>query len=170
MLIVRYIGDIERKRLEYLMSRWGHKFSFKKIQGAVVMIEGPEDGIEEFVKEVYSRIPRDRVEVYSIEKLGVEPQPERLERSITVNSDETTVWSIIDFLMKKSKGVLISETGEAKKYRVYVRGGVADVEFRVFKKGSSLLISFIVEGYDEHAREFFEYLGRELSYLGGGKE
>jgi len=167
LLVVRYAGDLERKRLEYLMARWGERLSFKRVHGAIVMVEGSHEGVEDFIRELYSRIPRDRIEVYSLERLDIEPPVSRMEKSIVVE-DESSAWSVIEFLMRKSKGVLMSDTGDSRRYRVYLRGGVADVEFRMMKRGSSTILNFSIEGYDDHVKEFFRYLERELSYLGGG--
>ncbi len=167
LLVVRYASDVERKRLEYLLNRFQGRIRGERVHGSVVMLEGSQSDIEELIRELYARIPKDRVETYSVERFEVDVEPIRRSGRIMAGMSPEAVWGVIEFLAKKLRGVTVSATGSFRRYRLYVKGGVVDVTFTVTPRGGGSLVEFTVEGYDRHVDAVFEELERELSFLVG---
>jgi hypothetical protein len=167
LLVVRYASDVERKRLEYLLSRYSGRLKPERLHGAVLFLEGRRDVIESFLRELYVRVPRERVDAYYVEKFDIEVEPRRVEGRIVTSLNPEAAWGAIELLARKLKGVLVSMSGGEKRYRLYIKGVVVDVTFRVSRSGSSTVIDFTVEGYDDHVEAVYSELERELSYLAG---
>jgi len=168
LLVVRYASDVERKRLEYLLNRYQARVRGERVHGSVVMLEGDQGDIESLIRELYARIPRDRVEVYRVERLEVDVEPMRRTGRVSTGMPPEAVWGVVEFLVRKLRGVPVSTTDSSRKYRLYVKGGVVDVTFTVApKSGGGSVVEFTVEGYDRHVDSVYSELERELGFLMG---
>lgn len=168
LLVVRYAGDIERKRLEYLLKRYTGRVRSERVHGTAFFLEGDSGELEKFLRELYARIPPERVEAYRVERFRVEIAPERVTGRLETSLDGPAVWGVVEFLVKKMKGVLVSDAGGARRYRLYTKGGVVDVLFSAHpRRGGGTVLTFTVEGYDEHVESVYRELERELRYLAG---
>lgn len=167
MLVVRYASDMERKRLEYLLSRFVGRLRSERIQGAVVIVEGSEEVIGEFLRGLYARIPRERVKVYRVESFDYEMEPIKLSTRMTLGIDREALWGAIELLVRKLRGVLVSSTSEERVYRLYVKGEVVDARFRIYNGRGGTVVELEVEGFGGQVEGVFSELKRELSYLAG---
>ena len=167
-MVVRYAGDIERKRLEYLLKRYMGRIRSQKLHGTAFFLEGDPDELEKFMREIYARIPPERVEAYRVERFRVEIEPNRVTGRLETSLDEPAVWGVVEFLAKKMRGVLVSDVRGVRRYRFYTKGGVVDVLFSVSpRRGGGTVLTFTVEGYDEHVESVYRELEREFRYLAG---
>lgn len=167
LLVVRYASDVERKRLEYLLNRFQARVRGERVHGSVVMLEGDMGDIESLIRELYARIPRDRVEVYRVERFDVDVEPFRREGRVVTGMTPEAVWGVVEFLVRKLRGVPVGGSGASKKYRLYVKGGVVDVTFTVRPREGGSLVEYVVEGYDGHVDSVYGELERELGFLMG---
>lgn len=168
LLVVRYAGDVERKRVDYLLSRYSGRVRSERLHGSTIILEGSWEVFEELLRELYARIPRERVEAYRIERVDVDVEPSRFRGVVEARGlglDEA--WGAVELMARRLRGVLVSQAGGERRYRLYVRGGVADALFRVRDGLAGAVIEFIVEGYGPHVEQVYREVLRELSYLRG---
>ncbi len=166
-MVVRYASDMERKRLEYLLSRFAGRLRSERIQGAVVLVEGSDEVIGELLRGLYARIPRERIRVYKVEGVEYEMEPIKKSTRMALRIDKEAVWGAVELLARKLRGVLVSSASDERVYRLYVKGEVVDARFRVYSGGNTTIVELEVEGFGSQVEEVFSELRRELSYLAG---
>ena len=171
-MIVEVSGDADRKRLEYLVERYSSAgLAVRKLCGGVLLVDGSGDVVRGFVDEALARFGRGRVSVWALSPPGFEVRPSRFERVFKVAEGFGDVWGVVDFVMTKLRGSLVSETGggASRVYRVRSRYGVVDVRFDLLPgPGGSRALRVAVEGFGSAVSRVFERLVSELSYIEGG--
>ena len=165
MLIVRYKDDAERKRFESVLERWRNKVKISKPGGAVIIVSTDTANMISFLDDLYSRVPREHVEVYKLTEPEFLIEPLVLRGKVETSMEPNGVWATINFIMARFKGVLISETQYIKKYRVTTRKGSCDVKFSVHRVDGRTVLEFAVEGFGEAVPFVYDRVSHELSYL-----
>lgn len=169
MIIINYSSDSERKRLEYALEKAGGGVQVRRPGGSILIVRGGEEEVGGLLSEILSRIPEERVEVYKLVDHGLRLPAKRLEGVVESPRGAGELWGILDYIMVRLRGVLVSSLGNSKKYRVSGRGGSAEVVFDVEDRGGVRMVRFRVEGFGAYPEELFRRLERELSYLEVGR-
>ncbi len=166
LLLVRYGSEAERKRLEYLIERWGDALRFERPSGTALIVEGSVDKVFRFIEELYSRIPREEVRLYKLVEPDIHLAPLTLEAVVKTSLSVEEVWGAISLAAAKLKAALISEAGNTRTYQVSVKGGSCRVRFTVKPSGTGSVIELTVEGFGSAIPSAFNKLLRELSPVG----
>ena len=166
LIVARYDTESERKRLEYLLEKWEDKLKVKKPSGSIIMVDGDTDVLLSFLEELYSKVPREHIEVYKLSEPEFHLEPLVLEGMVESTKGVNEIWSVIDFIMARYHGVLVSEITNQKVYKVRTRKGECSIKLSLFKKNSSVTLKFSVEGYGEVVPYIYERLVTDFSYLG----
>lgn len=168
MVFVRLSGDADRKRLEYLLEKYGRKGGVRRICGGVVLADLGREDMEKFAEELYSRFGSDKVDIWFLAKPDFELRPSEYERVFRVRGPCSGAWVLVDFVMAKLRGVLVSESmsGASKVYRARTKLGGVEARFEVLgESGGYCRLLVRVSGYGPAAGHFFKRLVRELSPL-----
>ncbi len=166
-MIARYRNDAERKRLEYLLDKYAGRLRLRRPSGTVVLVEGSEPIIEDLLRELYSRLDPEIIEVYEARppKKLPEPTVEKLELQTSMPCQETL--GAIGFLMAKLRGVLRYDLSGTREYVVRSRSGIVRVRVQAPPSlGGPCRIALEVEGYGDVVDRLSNALERELSLLG----
>lgn len=172
MVLVELSGDADRKRLDYVVEKYRRLYgeeSIRKLCGGVLLVSLGTEKMLEFAEELYSRLGADRVKIWLLSEPDFELQPVELEETITVSKGYRDIWVLVDFLMTKYRGVLVSESlsGSARTYRVRTRYGSLDARFEVQQRPGGYVLRVRVSGYGPGVARFFEKIVEELSVLEG---
>ncbi len=164
-------GDADRKRLEYVLERWSGFVSVRKVCAGTLIVDADPERMLRFVDDLLSRFDREAVSVWSLTEPDFTLNPLTLERRFSVAEAFKDVWGVVNFVMSKFKGVLISEslTGASRVYRVRSKYGVATVRFEVLDVGGRRFLTLRVEGFGKAVPHVFNRLVREISYIEGGE-
>ena len=165
MLIVRYSDDAERKRFESVLERWRSRVKISKPSGAVVIVSADTADMVSFLDDLYSRVPREHVEVYRLTEPEFLMEPLVLRGKVETSMEPGGVWGAVNLTMARFRGVLISETQYVKRYRVSTRKGSCDIEFSVHRVDGRTVLEFAVEGFGEAVPFVYDRVSHELSYL-----
>ena len=171
--IVSISTDADRKRLEYIVEKYSEVYGggkIKRICGGVLLIDLDPSEMVKFAEELYSRFGRDSVRIWLLSEPDFEVQPLELEKTFRIREEYSDVWVLVDFVMSKYRGVLVSESirGDARTYRVKTRYGNVEVRFEkltALGKGGGCILRVRVSGYGSGVAYFFKKLVNELSPL-----
>ena len=166
MLIARYEGEAERKRLEYVLDRFKNRVTAEKPSGAVWIIDGEPSVVRELLEEVLSRIPGERVRVYRLGDPGVVVEEKRGVLEVHTDLPPGEAWGAVGLALARLRGSLVSEVGGERVYTVRPRGGYARVRVRVLPGGGGSRVRLVVEGYGSGFQRLLQSLEEELGLLG----
>ncbi len=164
LVVVSYDDDAERKRVDYLLSKWAERAGVEKPRGMTFIIETDRD--REFFEELFSKIegnPAEKVRVFRV----AEEWPELRERSVTreyrIPEEEGFVRRFLTYLCSKLGGTFgLDETCE-----VYTRKGRGTIKFDLTGVGASTLVRVTVSGYGEVVDYLISRIDEELKPLAG---
>jgi len=165
LLIVRYSDDAERKRFESVLERWRSRVKISKPSGAVVIVSADTADMVSFLDDLYSRVPREHVKVYKLTEPEFLMEPLILKGKTETFMEPSGVWGAVNLTMARFKGVLVSETQNARRYRVSTRKGSCTVEFSIRRISGKTILEFSVEGFGEVVPFVYDRISHELSYL-----
>jgi len=165
-------GDADRKRLEYVLDRWSASVRVRKLCAGTLIVEAGPDTMLRFVDDLLSRFDRGAISIWSLTEPDFTLNPLTLERRFRVPEEFRDVWGVVNFVMSKFRGALVSEslTGASRVYRVRSKYGVATVRFDLTEAGGRRTLTLRVEGFGKAVPHVFNRLVREISYIEGGGE
>lgn len=155
LLVLNYDSDAERKRFDYGIERWKNKIKIKKPKGALVILDGDDSEINNFVEDIFSRIelkpdenPSDKVNIYKLEEYRPEVEKRKKRLSYETTVDDKTVNKFVDYLMAKINASYEYTSGSTKIYTAYTKKGQARLEYNI-RKEEATTVTVIIEGYGE---------------------
>ena len=166
MLIVRYTGEADRKRLEYVLEKYRDRIRVLRPSGAVLLINGDNSDIKSFLEDLYSRIPRENIEFYKLSEPNIEIEEKRSSFEVRIGLPPEEVWGAIGLIMARMKGSLISSVSGSREYIIRPRGGYARVRIHVAPHGRGSLVRVFLEGYGGGLERVASGLISELRLLG----
>ncbi len=152
LIVAKYTDDAERKRIDYAIDRWK----------AVTPILFKGENVEDFVEDLYSRLSREAVSVYSLNDVSFEIEKEELSIETALEGDLGTIRKFLGFIMAKQKGVLITETEFERTYEVSTRKGKANVAINLTDGGR---VRILISGYGDALGLIREKIESEIRYF-----
>ncbi|MCD6301639.1 MAG: hypothetical protein J7L82_06175 [Staphylothermus sp.] len=173
IVIVDIGSDADRKRLDYLVEKYNEVYGgdkIRKICSGVLLVDLDAAKMIKFTEDIYSRFSKDRVKIWLLREPNFEVQPLELEKVFRIKREYGDIWVLVDFVMNKYHGVLVSETmrGDARTYRVKTRYGNVDVRFEKLlspNENSGSILKVKVSGYGYGVSYFFNKIVEEFSPL-----
>ncbi|HIE31214.1 MAG TPA: hypothetical protein EYP67_02380 [Methanosarcinales archaeon] len=160
LVVARYTDDAERKRIDYAIERWKAVAGVEKPDGVPILFKG-EDA-KGFVEDLYSRLSRESVSVYSLNDVPFEIEKDEMVIETVLEGDLGTIRKFLGFIMAKQKGVLITETELERTYEVSTRKGKANVAINLTDVGR---LRIIISGYGDALRLIHEKIESEIRYF-----
>ena len=160
LIVAKYTDDAERKRIDYAIERWKAVTGVEKPDGVPILFKG--ENVEDFVEDMYSRLSRENVSVYSLNDVSFEIEKEELSIETTLEGDLETTRKFLGFIMAKQKGVLITETESERIYEVSTRKGKADVSINLTDGGR---VRILISGYGDALGLIREKIESEIRYF-----
>lgn len=160
LIVARYTDDAERKRIDYAIERWKAVAGVEKPDGVPIVFK--DENVEDFVEDLYSRLSRDNVSVYSLNDVSFEIKKEEMSIETTLIGDLEMTRKFLGFVMAKQKGVLITETEFERIYEVSTRKGKADVSINLTDGGR---VRIVISGYGDAPGLICEKIESEIRYF-----
>jgi Fe2+ transport system protein B len=171
LLILDYESDAERKRIDYAIERWQHKLKISKPKGTIIVIDGKQDRIDEFVEDLCSRLEKseEKVKIHNISSYS--PDIEKNIKKITYQTKEQREFleKFIDYLMAKLSASYEYSSKIGKIYKVYTKKGQAKVEIILQNKETGTDVHIAIDGYGEVVDFISVKIDNEMSMFLGGK-
>ena len=165
LIFVKYGDEAERKKVEYLISKYG----VKRVKD--VVIEVKDTDFEEFVKELYGKIPEDRLRVISGTEEKVHVTKRREDIHMDFSADSESVMQFLNYLIVRRRGNYRGPLGGFERYRLHTKKGLVDLSVKTVKKSGRITLNLIIEGRADAASIVKEEMEKELenyrSSLGG---
>lgn len=171
LLILDYETDAERKRIDYAIERWQNKLKISKPKGTIIVIDGKQERIDEFVEDLCSRLEKseEKVKIHRINKY--DPEIEKNVKTIAYQTTEQRDFleKFIDYLMAKLSASYEYSSKIGKVYKVYTKKGQAKLEIvlRDSEKGTDVKIA--IDGYGEVVAFISDKIDNEMKTFLGGK-
>jgi len=162
-IIVEYQSDAERKRIEYIFSKYGGKIHRPK--GYVVNVEN--DIYEEVLHALLAKHSPGKVTSYKLEAQDFDFPLIQRTMVYTFNKTISDVSSFLSYLISRRRGVLI-DSSVYDLYEIYTRKGRVELRTRVESNEKSTLnltLNGTLESVEFVRSEFEE----ELQTYGGEK-
>ncbi|HEC87998.1 MAG TPA: hypothetical protein ENI52_01630 [Thermoplasmata archaeon] len=171
LLILDYETDAERKRIDYAIERWQDELFIKKPKGAIIIVKGKKEKVDEFIEDLCARLERseEKVEVYEIKEYR--PEVEKNTRKLSYETRENVdfVKRFIDYLMTKLNASYEYGSKIGKVYKVYTKKGQATLEIVIQDKENGTVVKIAVEGYGDVVDFVSDKIDNEMkTFLGGG--
>ena len=149
-----------KQRIDYAIERWKTVAGVEKPDGVPILFK--DEMVEDFVEDLYSRLSRENVSVYSLNDVSLEIEKEELSIETTLEGDLETIRKFLGFIMAKLRGVLITETESERIYEVSTRKGKADVSINLSAGGR---VRILISGYGDALGLIREKIESEIRYF-----
>ena len=171
LLILDYETDAERKRIDYAIERWQNKLKISKPKGTIIVIDGKQDRIDEFVEDLCSRLEKseEKVKIHRISKYA--PEIEKNVKTIAYQTKEQRDFleKFIDYLMAKLSASYEYSSKIGKVYKVYTKKGQAKLEIVLRDRGEGTDVNIAIDGYGEVVDFISAKIDNEMNTFLGGK-
>jgi len=171
MLVLDYESDAERKRIDYAIERWQNKLKISKPKGTIIIIDGGQDKIDEFVEDLCSRLESSEKKVRIHKISDYEPEIEKNVKKIEYKTKEKRdfIEKFMDYLMAKISASFEYNSKIGKVYKLYTKKGQANLEIvlRDVSEGTAIIIE--IDGYGEVVDFIKNKIDNEMGTFLGGK-
>jgi hypothetical protein len=167
VVFVGYENDAERKRIDYLLSKWAEKATVRKPGGLVFFIK--TEKAEEFLEELLSKLegnPREKVEVYRVEEEVPVTKTKKKTLHYTIDEEKKVVERFIGYLLSKLNASYAYSDAMAKVYSVYTRKGRATLKVLLRGEGKTE-VAIEIEGYGDVVDFLADKIEEELKIFAG---
>ena len=163
LITAKYTDDAERKRIEYALERWKDSMGITKPEGITVITRGGD--IEAMLDDLYARVPRDNVRVYSLSETSFEvPESER-RMKINLKGETKTIEKLLGFVMAKQKAFFRHEVTSGKLYEVYTKKGRAEIYTNLKEDSGIVTVDIRIKGYGNAADLVYNKIDSEFRYF-----
>ena len=159
---VRYQNEAERKRLEYLLVKWGKKVN--RPSGYAFKVD--DSAYKDLIDEVENKFPLDDVSVFHINPVKVEAPHYLQTISYNMSKPIVEVRPFVGYLLSKRRAVLSRKAGNMEIYGVYMRKGRSEIHVS-FSSEQKLKVTIEFEGAKEAVQQLADEFNRELRAYGG---
>ena len=149
-----------KQRIDYAIERWKTVAGVEKPDGVPILFK--DEKVEDFVEDLYSRLSRENVSVYSLNDVSFEIEKEEISIETTLEGDLETIRKFLGFIMAKLRGVLITETEFERIYEVSTRKGKANVSINLSAGGR---VRILISGYGDALGLIREKIESEIRYF-----
>ena len=171
LLILDYETDAERKRIDYAIERWQNKLKISKPKGTIIVIDGKQERIDEFVEDLCSRLGKseEKVKIHKISSYV--PDIEKNVKTIAYQTTEQRDFleKFIDYLMAKLSASYEYSSKIGKIYKVYTKKGQAKLEIILKDKEAGTDVNIAIDGYGEVVEFISVKIDNEMNTFLGGK-
>ncbi len=119
MLLIGYGSESELKETQNLLSKLEE--TCEKLEGIAIYVD--DNKIDEVLNEVKSKIPPERIKIFSLHENNTELGNETSTFNIRLYKNEKEVLSFISFLISRRKGVLLDSNSGIYIYSIPTRKG-----------------------------------------------
>jgi len=169
LLILDYESDAERKRIDYAIERWQRSLDINKPKGTIILVDGKQSKIDDFVEDLCSRLDdsEKKVTIHTIEQYV--PEIEKNIRTISYTTPEQKEYleKFIKYLMAKINASYEYKTDIGTVYNVYTKKGQATLTISLQSGESTTHIRISIDGYGDVVEFISDKINSEMStYLG----
>jgi hypothetical protein len=164
-VVISYDDDAERKRVDYLLSKWSNRAKVEKPKGTAFLIETEHE--REFFEELFSKLegnPSRKVKVYRVEEEWPKLRERQESRRYVLEEDEDFVRRFLSYLCSKLGGTFSPLDGSCE---VYTRKGRGKVVFSLRQTARGTVVDVVVSGYGEVVDYLVSRIDDELKPLAG---
>jgi regulator of sigma D len=176
IIVMDCADDTEKKRVRYVIDKWGEegegKGKVSEVKAIVVKADLGEGEVGDFLEELYSKISAGRVEIYKAEIEKVEPEKQIESLKVVFKDNIKSVEKLINFIFSKKNTILrehryLSDNFSEMEYGVYTRKGKGGVSVKVVlrEEGGETTADIHLEGIEEAPKSLKEELIGDFSYF-----
>ena len=156
LVIVKYENDAERKKIEYLIGKYG----VKRVKDVVIEVD--DSIFPSFIREFLGRIPEERIKVYEMSEKRIKPERVAEEIEESFDTDKDSVRQFMDYLMVRRRGNYRGKLGDFERYRIHTKKGFVDVSLRYSEDDRNTGVLMRIEGMPEMVKRIGEEMRKEL--------
>lgn len=158
LITVVYEGELERKRLEYILNRYSG--SAWKVKGATIFCRS--ESFNDLYRDLYAKFG-NRVKSYHLKPVSVDVPLITKSIEIEIRSDTRDVETFLRYLMAKRSGRFVLKEGGLNVYSLNSRKGNVKVRLGIkARKGGITGIHLILEGVKDAVEHLNEGIMKDL--------
>ena len=176
IIILNCADDTEKKRVRYVIDKWGRErggdAKVAEVKAIVVKADLAECEVGDFIDELYSKISAGQVEIYKAEIEKIEPEKKIERLNVTFKGDIKSVEKLISFIFSKKNATLrehryLSDTFSEMEYQAYMRRGKGGVEVRIVfrEEGGETVADIRLEGIEAASKSLKADLLDDFSFF-----
>ena len=171
LLILDYESDAERKRIDYAIERWQDRLKIMKPKGTILVIDGKQEQIDEFVEDLCARLEKseEKVKIHKLNNYA--PVVEKNVKKIVYQTTEQRKFleKFIDYLMAKLSASYEYNSRIGKVYKLYTKKGQAKLEIAMQDKNMGTNITIAIDGYGDVVDFISDKIDNEMNTFLGGR-
>ena len=156
LILVKYGDEAERKKIEYLIT----KYDARRVKDVVIEVQNSK--FDEFVKELYGKIPEDKLRVISGTEQKVHVAKTSEEIHMDFSADSESVMQFLNYLIVRRRGNYRGPLGGFERYRLHTKKGLVDLSIKATKQGEKMNLWLIIEGKADAAGIVKDEMEKEL--------
>ncbi len=168
LLVVDYHSDAERKRIDATIDRWKSKKDVRKEKGVVIRVS--DDGIEDFLHDLYARLDRgtESVRMYTAEECA--PEVEEISQTLQYETEMEceTVRQFLRYILNKINASIEGTRDGVESYTAYTRKGQAVIGLVWAKDSGKTKLTVYVSGFGDVVSFVAGRIDEELNVFLGG--
>ena len=169
LLILDYESDAERKRIDYAIERWQRKLKIKKPKGTIIVLDGKQELIDEFVEDLCSRLEKseEKVQVHKIKSYVPEIEKNVNRISYQTKEKKDYLEKFIKYLMAKLSASYEYSSEIGKVYKVYTKKGQAKLDISLQSKEEGTIVTISIDGFGDVVDFISDKINSEMNtFLG----
>jgi len=163
LIVAKYSGDAERKRIEYALERWKSSMEISKPEGIVVVAEGED--IEDLLEDLYARISKEKISVYNLSEASLEVEENEKKIKVDLEGEIEAIEKFVGFVLAKQKALFKREIPSGKLYEVYTKKGRAEVSTNLKPANGKVAVGIRIQGYGGSTELVYDKINTELKYF-----
>lgn len=162
MILINYASESERKKVEYIVSKW--KDGTDKPEGYMFMVS--DEKYDDLIKELSYKIEPEKIRVFSLSEQDIEPELQSRSLNLQINKEEKEILSFLAYLVSRRKGMLVDSYGKTSNYSFSTRKGNVKVAITLSSHGP-VNLTIVLEGAPEATEMLLNEFKENLSIFGG---
>ena len=170
-LLIDYESDAERKRIDYAIERWHEKVTIQKPKGTMLLLQGKQEYIDEFIEDVCARLEKseEKVEVHIVSKYT--PKIKKRGTTLLYHTSEKRefIEKFLQYLMTKLNADAESVRKKSQGYKLSTKKGQAHLNVTINQQEKDTCITITITGYGEVVEFIASKIDNEMTMFLGGR-
>ena len=156
LILATYDDDAERKKIEYLIAKYGAR----RVKDVVIEVD--DSVFEPFAKELFGRIPEEKIKIYTVSEKKIRVERIKEEIKETFDADIETVKQFVNYLIVRRRGNYRGRLSGFDRYRLHTKKGLTEISLRYYEEAGNTRLWLIIEGSSEGVKMMKEEMEKEF--------
>lgn len=163
LVTCQYESDSERKRIEYVFSKYESGIGgIDKITGTSRIVS--DEDAESIISDLYLRTAPENISLYKLSETDLKDKLGSREITIQLPGKKDTIESFVSYLLAQRKAIYKKSVNDnVKIYTSTTRKGYAEIKVGIHEKDGNVRISIEINAEEPNLSYLYEHFNKELN-------